>query len=90
MLIGKDWKIETVPFNVVLYRRSQPKRGIKQVGERWYPIGFYSSVQNALQALVDLEVEETHLVDLKTVVDKQAELHSLIDGLDFTKGKRCP
>ena len=82
MLIGKNWKVESIPLNVVLYRRrvSKSKDG-KPSHEYWSAEGYYSTTQNALKALVDLEVTETDLKDLKTIVKKQEELYRLIDSI---------
>ncbi len=44
----------------------------------WVEVAWFSTLQAALTYLVDLEVAETKLSDLRTVVKKQAELYSLI------------
>ena len=62
MLIDKNWKIESDNLNVTLYKLRKSKK-------RWESVGFYSSIQNALKALVDFEVASTELKDLQTVSD---------------------
>ncbi len=80
MLIGKNWKIESDPLNVTLLKRrmSKPKDG-SPPKETWGPVGFYSTVNNALKDMVNFEVRGTGLSDLKTVQAKIEELYKLID-----------
>ncbi len=74
MLIGKDYKIETDKLNVTLSKGHISKKGV----ESWYEIGYFSSIQNALKHLVNLEVQETGLKDIRTVIAKIEELYKLI------------
>ena len=78
MLIGNNWKIETDAENVILLRRSVGKTGKRAGLETWTPAFYLATLQNALKFLVDLEVKETHLTDLRTVIKKQEELYKLI------------
>ena len=78
MLIGKKYKVESDALNVTLYKRGASKKTGK---EYFRPIAYFSSCKNALKYLIDLEVAETGLVDLRAVVEKQDELYKLIDGL---------
>lgn len=79
MLIGDKYKIESDSLNVTLYRAATNPRkpGVKT----WDAIGYFSKPQHALQHLVDLEVRETSMADLKTVCQKMEELHRLITTL---------
>jgi len=43
-------------------------------GTYWRPYGYYSTVANALQGLVDVEVKQAGMRDLETVVKKIDEL----------------
>lgn len=83
MNIGKDWKIEADELNVVLLRRHT----LKADGSiPWRPYGYYSTVSITLQALVDIEVKQTALKDLKTVVKKIDELREWIsEGSEVVK-----
>uniref|UniRef100_A0A6M3LLR1 DUF5405 domain-containing protein n=1 Tax=viral metagenome TaxID=1070528 RepID=A0A6M3LLR1_9ZZZZ len=83
MEIGKKYKVESDALNVTLSKRMTHK---KTGAEYWSNIAYYSSIAGALQHLVDLEVKETGLKDLATVVTKQAELYKLIDSLKLVKG----
>ena len=78
MLIDDRYKIESDSLNVTLYRKREAKEGNEP---RWQAIAYFSTVKNALDYLVDLEVNETGLADLKTVVEKVEELKTLIKGL---------
>jgi hypothetical protein len=82
MATGHDWRIGADPSNVILYRRVRSKGGIK---ERWVIEGYYSTVGNALVALVRAGVRETELRDLQSVQDKIARLEH--DILKMAAGK---
>ena len=58
MLIGDKYKIESDSLNVTLYK---PVKVKKSDSIRWQPIAYFSSFENALKHLVDLEVMETGL-----------------------------
>ena len=72
MLIGDRYKIESDSLNITLYRKGTSK---VNGNNYWRPISYFSTVGNALEGLVDLEVAETGLKDLRTVVEKQKELY---------------
>lgn len=78
MLVGDKYKIESDTYNVTLYKRVRVK---KTGGIRWQPIAYFANLHNALRYLVDLEVMETGMADLKTVVKKQGELYTLVNSL---------
>ena len=78
MLIGDKYKIESDSLNVTLYK---PVKVKKTDSIRWQPIAYFSSLSNALDHLVDLEVMETGLKDFRAVVEKQKELYELIRSL---------
>ena len=77
MKIGKNYKIESDSLNVTLYKKESIKKG----GTRRRAIAYFSNPKNALEYLVNLEVMDTGLKDLKTVVKKQEELYDLINSL---------
>lgn len=78
MLIGEKYKIESDSLNITLYKAVNVK---KTGGIRWQPIAYFSSFENALKHLVDLEVMEIGLKDFRVVVEKQKELYQLIRNL---------
>jgi len=49
---------------------------IKEKG--WHVEGYFNTLQNTLKRLVDLEVKNTDLVDLKTIIQKIDEAEKLI------------
>jgi len=68
--IGKYWRIESDSSNVMLQKR--------QKDDSWNTEGYYSSVANALKALVDKNVKATELKDVNTVVKTIAEVQTWI------------
>lgn len=78
MLVGDKYKVESDSLNITIYKPVK----VKKTGDiRWQPIAYFSSLSNALDHLVDLEVAETGLKDFRAVVKKQKELYQLIKGL---------
>mgnify|MGYP001608441356 CR=1 FL=1 len=84
MLIGKNYKIESDELNVTVYSRHLSKKTGK---ENWKAEGYFSTIKNALDFLIEVEVRKTGLADLLTIVKKQEELHTLIKGLSMKEGK---
>ena len=78
MLIGDKYKVESDSLNVTLYKKEISR---KTGAVTWRATAFFSTPQNALDALVDLEVMETEMKDFVTVVKKQNELYDLINSL---------
>lgn len=78
MLIGDKYKIESDSLNATVYRRAKSK---KAGGDSWRAEAYFATVKNALTYLVDTEVRETGLRDLKQVTEKQDALYALIKSL---------
>jgi len=78
---GNKYSIGLDGMNVTAFKRGNPRKA----GEKgaWRPIGYYSTFQNALDALIDHDVKQPDLKDLKDVVRRQDELHRLIDNLSI-------
>jgi len=81
MLIGKDWKIESDPLNIMLSQRITRKSKDGTYHKVWRVEGYCSSVANALKSMVDQGVLGTGFSDFEAVVKKIDELHKLIDGI---------
>lgn len=79
MNIGHKFKVESDSLNVTLSRKITRKPKDKLPYEDWEVEGYFSNVANALKYLVNLEVKETELADLRVVVKKIDELEKLID-----------
>jgi hypothetical protein len=75
MLIGANYQLEGDNLNITLSKRMVSKRTGKPY---WEAVAWFTTLKGALTYLVDLEVAETKLTDLKTVVAKQDELYALI------------
>ena len=78
MLVGKKYKIESDSLSITLFEKAKSKISVTT----WRAIAFFSSPQNALKYLVNLEVMETGMKDLAAVVKKQDELFTLITKLE--------
>jgi len=76
MEIGKHWKVESDKCNIILYKRGKNK---KTGADTWKVEGYYYSIKEALHALIEMEIKETELKDLQTVLTKITELHNLIE-----------
>jgi len=82
MKIGKNWLIESDSLNVTLKQRIRVKATDKAPAHySWRVMGYYSTVQSALRALVDAGIADTELKDIKTVTGKIDKLYKLIEGI---------
>lgn len=77
MLVGKRYKVESDSQNVTLYERGTAKEG----DTYWRPIAYFSTVKQALEGLVNLEVNEAGLKDLETVAKRQDEVIGMVKAL---------
>ena len=75
--INKNYAIGSDELNVILYKREVSKQGKKYNR----PVGYYSTFNNALKALVDTEIKGTGLKGFEIVVKKIDELHKLIESM---------
>lgn len=80
MFIGKKYMIESEPMNIILYKKCISKKTGK---ESWRAEGYFSTIQNALHHLVELEIKLTEMKDFAVVTKKQEELHDLINNLEL-------
>ena len=78
MLVGKKYKVESDSMNVTVSEKKVNKKAGK---EYWVSIAFFSTVKGALNYLVNLEVKNTELKDLKSVDKRIDELEVIIGGL---------
>ena len=84
MLIGKNYKIESDPLNVILYRRHRVQATDKKPAhDIWSIEGYFSKIKQAFDFLVEHEVKLTDMKDFETVAKKQEELHNLIKSLNM-------
>jgi hypothetical protein len=82
--LSKSWAIGADSCNIILYRKSTPKEEpdddeVKEGG--WYVAGYYSTLHNALEAMVEHGIKDTDMASIKSVNDKIEELHKLISSM---------
>lgn len=88
MILNDKYKLGADEFNVILYERRIMEKGkakkkedenieIEKV-EVWKPVAFYASVEQALNGVINREINGTGLESLKLVVDKINELREFI------------
>jgi len=77
IIIGDKYKIDADSLNVTLF--------VKMVREDkthyWYPKAYFCTAKNALDYMVDKEINGTGFADLQTICQKIEELYKLIQGL---------
>jgi hypothetical protein len=71
--INATWRIDKDKLNYIL----QKKAGSE--GQKWVTQGYYQTVAQLYHALVNLDIRERSLTDVKGLSDKVEELHSLIE-----------
>ena len=69
--VGASWKVGADACNVILFRKVKTTTG---KADRWETFGYYSTLGNALIALVRQGIRDTELVGIHAVVDKIAQL----------------
>lgn len=88
MKLNDKYKLGADEFNVILYERRIMEKGkakkkedenieIEKV-EVWKPVAFYASVEQALNGVINREINGTGLDSLQLVVDKINELREFI------------
>ncbi len=70
LLVGSRWKVVADGLDVIVLR----KRVTKNENIRWDPQGYFATPAGAFNFLVEQNIRDTGLKDLKTVVDVMAEL----------------
>jgi len=79
MKIGSRYKIESDPMNVILFEKITRKKKDTGVSyTAWQTIGYYATVENALNGLVDQKVRDTELKDLKLVIKEISDLREMV------------
>jgi hypothetical protein len=81
--INRNYRLESDSLNVILNKREVSKKS--PGNEHWRTVGYYSTCESALKALVDIEIKATGLRDFQTVVSKIQELKQTIDGVNLRK-----
>lgn len=72
LMVGRDWKLYCCDsLNITVARRQKSKDG---TGENWINAAYFSTLAGALHFLVEQQVKDSQLKDLKKVVDAVAQL----------------
>ena len=74
MLINDDWKIEADDLNITLYHRTTILSGSEIGKDLWTEKGFYATLQNAYNGMIDKRIYGNGLKDIETVMAKIKEL----------------
>lgn len=78
MKINNNYKIESDELNVIVKEKFIPQKGKKAGIPQWRPVSFHATVEQALNSIVDKEINGTGIEDFKTVVNKVKELRAFI------------
>ena len=79
MEIGIRYKIESNAKNVILYEKVKRKRlSTGETYEDWREIGYYATIKNALNELINQKVRDTELKDLKIVLKEISDLREMV------------
>lgn len=79
MQINDKWMVESDPLNIILKHKviSKPKDG-KPSKEYWVAEGYYRTLHDALEALIDKKIRKTELKDMQTICNMVDELKVLL------------
>ena len=86
MKINEKYQVKSDTLNYIIQENKpvQDKESENYGKENWTTIAYCSSVKSCLRYLVDKEVRETELKDLKTVLEAIENLNKDIEKLQFT------
>lgn len=62
-----DYRITSEPRNIVLERRVTPQANSKQTEPYWTQVGYYGRLEDALQAVLDREIEGAPVRDIESL-----------------------
>ncbi|MDX9803784.1 MAG: hypothetical protein RBS96_07215 [Dehalococcoidales bacterium] len=79
--IGDSYRLRTDGLNIILEaKKKRYKKDTKEPYDSWEIKGFYSSMESALKGMVDIDIKEHDLQDVKTIVARIDLLQTLIAG----------
>jgi len=79
ILIGDKYKIDADNLNITVWEKKIAERGKNTGKPYWTARGYYPNLRAALHGLVGMEVEESHLKDVKTVIKRLDAIEAHID-----------
>lgn len=77
--INETWRVGRDKWNFILQRKGQKAEGVEGTKDNWVTIGFYQNFKQIYHTLVERNIKEISLVDMKAVNEKIEELHKLIE-----------
>jgi hypothetical protein len=77
--INATWRIDKDKLNYILQKKYNPKTDDPGKRETWRTQGYYPTVAQLYHALVEIGIRECSLMDMKGLMDRVEELHSLIE-----------
>ncbi|MDD5510652.1 MAG: hypothetical protein PHI12_07580 [Dehalococcoidales bacterium] len=79
--VGQKYRIASIPYNIVIQKRHTTLMG----REHWETIGYYLTLSSAIRGIIQEDIKETDLVDLKAIQDRITQLEQ--DILKLAAGK---
>jgi hypothetical protein len=84
------YKLSSDPLNIILQEKrtvtgtGKKKPTVRKVGDVfWSNIAYFSTPENALKYVIQKEIKESWVDDLKELVKEVSKLEKMIDGLSF-------
>jgi hypothetical protein len=75
--INNTWRIDKDKLNFILQHKGKNEEGGE--GTTWTNTGFFQTVKQLYHELVERNIKEVSLSDMKAVNEKIQELHQLIE-----------
>lgn len=76
--INEKYRLKSEELNVMVEQKKISKNG----NEHWKVISYHPNLEMALKSLIDKEINETELVNIKDVVNKIKELKKYVENRD--------
>lgn len=76
--VGKDWRIRTDPLNWIVERRQEVQKGPNKGTDRWFPQGYYSSLESAVSVMVTKKIMSAEGTDLHTVLAEMKRIEESV------------
>lgn len=76
--INEKYRLKSEELNVMVEQKKISKNG----NEHWKVISYHPNLEMALKSLIDKEINETELINIKDVVNKIKELKKYVENRD--------
>ena len=77
--INETWRVGKDKWNFILQRKGTKAEGVEGTKDNWVTVGFYQTFKQIYHELVERNIKEVSLADMKAVNDKIQELHQHIE-----------